>query len=99
MVTEPDESISNKTVERLAAMIMKARHLVEFTGAGISTESGLADFRGPDALSSVALWSLYQSADWRVVRTVILVCEQAGSTNTQAHPRGCKFKKESSIMK
>ncbi len=26
MVTERDESINNKTVERLAAMIMKARH-------------------------------------------------------------------------
>ena len=50
MVTERDESINNKTVERLAAMIMKARHLVGFTGAGISTESGLADFRGPDGV-------------------------------------------------
>jgi mono-ADP-ribosyltransferase sirtuin 6 len=50
MVTERDESISNKTAEKLAAMIMKARHLVGFTGAGISTESGLADFRGPDGV-------------------------------------------------
>ncbi|MES0445656.1 MAG: Sir2 family NAD-dependent protein deacetylase [Desulfobacterales bacterium] len=50
MVTERDGSISNKTVERLAVAIMKARHLVGFTGAGISTESGLADFRGPDGV-------------------------------------------------
>jgi len=28
----------------------EARHLVIFTGAGISTESGLPDFRGPDGL-------------------------------------------------
>ena len=28
----------------------ESRHLVVFTGAGISTESGLPDFRGPDGL-------------------------------------------------
>jgi len=50
MVTERDDSINNETVERLSSMIMKARHLVGFTGAGISTESGLADFRGPDGV-------------------------------------------------
>jgi NAD-dependent SIR2 family protein deacetylase len=34
----------------LANWMMEAKHLVVFTGAGISTESGLADFRGPDGL-------------------------------------------------
>ena len=34
----------------LANWMSEARHLVVFTGAGISTESGLADFRGPDGL-------------------------------------------------
>lgn len=37
-------------IEVLAAWIMDARKLVVFTGAGISTESGLPDFRGPDGL-------------------------------------------------
>jgi NAD-dependent SIR2 family protein deacetylase len=37
-------------IETLAHWMMEARHLVVFTGAGISTESGLADFRGPDGL-------------------------------------------------
>lgn len=50
MSIEKDEPISNETIERLAVMIMKARHLVGFTGAGISTESGLADFRGPNGV-------------------------------------------------
>lgn len=39
-----------KRVEALAEWMLAARHLVVFTGAGISTESGLADFRGPDGL-------------------------------------------------
>lgn len=36
--------------EVLVSWMATARHLVFFTGAGISTESGLPDFRGPDGL-------------------------------------------------
>jgi NAD-dependent SIR2 family protein deacetylase len=34
----------------LAQWVADAEHLVAFTGAGISTESGLPDYRGPDGL-------------------------------------------------
>ncbi|MCX7912137.1 MAG: NAD-dependent protein deacylase [Dehalococcoidales bacterium] len=34
----------------LASWMHAAKHLVVFTGAGISTESGLHDFRGPDGI-------------------------------------------------
>jgi NAD-dependent SIR2 family protein deacetylase len=39
-----------RRIMTLANWMSEARHLVVFTGAGISTESGLADFRGPDGL-------------------------------------------------
>ena len=39
-----------KRIVTLANWMLEAKHLVVFTGAGISTESGLADFRGPDGL-------------------------------------------------
>ncbi len=39
-----------KRIETLARWMSQAKHLVIFTGAGISTESGLPDFRGPDGL-------------------------------------------------
>jgi hypothetical protein len=42
--SDPEERINT-----LAQWLFEARHLVIFTGAGISTESGLPDFRGPDA--------------------------------------------------
>ena len=40
----------DKRIEALAQWIFEAKHLVVFTGAGISTESGLPDFRGPDGI-------------------------------------------------
>jgi len=37
-------------IEELAQWLLEAQYLVVFTGAGISTESGIRDFRGPDGL-------------------------------------------------
>jgi NAD-dependent deacetylase len=42
-------------VERLSDMIGAARRIVAFTGAGISTESGIPDFRSPGGI-----WTKYQ---------------------------------------
>jgi NAD-dependent deacetylase len=39
-----------RRIETLAQWMYESRHLVVFTGAGISTESGVPDFRGPDGL-------------------------------------------------
>ena len=43
-------------IEKLADIIKNSKHLVFFTGAGVSTESGLKSFRGKDGLYS----SLYR---------------------------------------
>lgn len=37
-------------INTLAHWMLESQHLVVFTGAGISTESGLPDFRGPDGV-------------------------------------------------
>ena len=42
-------------LERAATLIREARTIVTFTGAGISTESGLSDFR-----SAGGLWERYR---------------------------------------
>jgi len=39
-----------RQIDTLAQWIFEAKHLVVFAGAGISTESGLPDFRGPDGI-------------------------------------------------
>ena len=39
-----------KRIRTLARWLYESRYPVVFTGAGISTESGLPDFRGPDGL-------------------------------------------------
>ena len=42
-------------LERLREMVGSARRIVAFTGAGISTESGIPDFRSPGGI-----WTKYQ---------------------------------------
>lgn len=43
-------SFSKDDVQKVADIIVKAKYLVAFTGAGISTESGLPDYRGPEGV-------------------------------------------------
>jgi NAD-dependent deacetylase len=42
-----DDELDAKAIEGLARLLKVAEHAVVFTGAGISTESGIPDFRSP----------------------------------------------------
>ncbi|VFQ82494.1 unnamed protein product [Cuscuta campestris] len=46
---DPPHVLQEKA-DRLALMIRKSKHLVVFTGAGISTSCGIPDFRGPNGI-------------------------------------------------
>uniref|UniRef100_A0A2P2J6E2 NAD-dependent protein deacetylase SRT1 n=2 Tax=Rhizophora mucronata TaxID=61149 RepID=A0A2P2J6E2_RHIMU len=46
---DPSHVLQDK-IEQLARMIQKSKHLVVFTGAGISTSCGIPDFRGPKGI-------------------------------------------------
>ncbi len=41
---------TQQDIETIARWIAASEHLVAFTGAGISTDSGIPDFRGPDGV-------------------------------------------------
>ncbi len=45
-----DQAEFEKRIELAAKLIKKSQRIVALTGAGISTESGIRDFRGPDGL-------------------------------------------------
>jgi NAD-dependent deacetylase len=50
-------------IDQVAGLVADARRIIVFTGAGVSTESGIPDFRGPDGL-----WSRYDPDDFTIER-------------------------------
>ena len=52
--------MQSHSIQQACDLICSARHLVAFTGAGISTESGIPDFRGPQGL-----WKRYQPIQYQ----------------------------------
>ncbi len=53
----------DEAIEQAAAMVFKAPSIVAFTGAGLSTESGIPDFRSPGGI-----WDRYNPADFEYSR-------------------------------
>ena len=45
-----NEQLLARHIETIAQWIIESDHIVAFTGAGISTDSGIPDFRGPDGV-------------------------------------------------
>ncbi|MFN2614293.1 MAG: NAD-dependent deacetylase [Actinomycetota bacterium] len=52
-------------IEQLGELIASSRRIVAFTGAGISTESGIPDFRGPQGV-----WTKLDPSDFTLERYI-----------------------------
>jgi NAD-dependent deacetylase len=76
-------------MERLAQLIVESQKVIVFTGAGISTESGIPDFRSPGGI-----WSKYDPEDFTIqkflsgpaARKTIWKMSLEGGLLTQAKP-------------
>jgi NAD-dependent deacetylase len=65
-VLKPADKSSSDRIQILARWLFQSSHTVVFTGAGISTGSGLPDFRGPNGIWTKHRGSLRRlgSVDW-----------------------------------
>jgi len=76
-------------IERLAQLIIQSKKAIVFTGAGISTESGIPDFRSPGGI-----WSRYDPEDFTIqkflsgpaARRTIWKMSVEGGLLTEAEP-------------
>jgi NAD-dependent deacetylase len=58
------ESLMDSLIERAARDLVNSSYAIALTGAGISTESGIQDYRGPSGL-----WTLNPDAERRALRS------------------------------
>ncbi|KKN20439.1 hypothetical protein LCGC14_0935540 [marine sediment metagenome] len=49
------KSIEQRKIEKAAELLFNSKHAIALTGAGISTESGIPDFRGESGI-----WEKYK---------------------------------------
>ncbi len=65
-------------IDSAAKIIRNAKHVTAFTGAGISVESGIPPFRGPEGLWSkydpivldISYFQLHPEKSWRVIKEI-----------------------------
>ncbi len=50
-------------IEQAADLVSTSEQILVFTGSGVSTESGIPDFRGPDGI-----WSKHDPEDFTIDR-------------------------------
>ena len=60
-VPEAAAHLDEAAIDRAADLVAESEHLVAFTGAGVSTESGIPDFRSPGGL-----WDTYDPRDFTI---------------------------------
>lgn len=98
----------NERIAKLNKMIADARHIVFFTGAGISTGSGIPDFRSADGLYS-APGIGGRSPEYMLSNTCLYAHEEAffqylrdkmdfrGAKPTIAHQRICELQQARNV--
>jgi NAD-dependent deacetylase len=74
-------SKDDSATEHLKGLLDASRRGVVFTGAGISTESGIPDFRSPGGI-----WSKYRPIDFQE----FMASEEAKREYWRRHPQGSR---------
>ncbi len=86
------EQAGTRSIREAASAVRQAHYLTVFTGAGVSTESGIPPFRGPDGLWSrynpryleLSYFHRHPLECWRVIKEIFYDFFAAAEPN-QAH--------------
>lgn len=80
------DPVPDRRIDEVAAWVAAANRIVVLTGAGISTESGIPDFRGPRGL-----WTLDPDAERKATIGYYLTHRDARIASWQRHLGGTRF--------
>lgn len=70
-------------IERAARDLLKSTHAIALTGAGMSTESGIPDFRGPNGI-----WTKDPEAEKKLIRRITISSEILRNTGRMCSAGG-----------
>ena len=79
------EPVVEEKVEQLFRWLQESRHVVFYTGAGISTSAGIPDFRGPKGVWTLEKKGLKPdiNVSWNDAKVSYLHCNLLLLTNLQ----------------
>jgi len=63
------KSLDRENIKKVAKILLNSKNTIVLTGAGISTESGIPDFRGEDGI-----WEKYKPeiyGDWKMAEEIV----------------------------